>query len=420
MSAANPSFLDLHPLSLAMLFATASLAAVVLVGWVAERRKPGHPLSRLASPYGLLIAAGVLTLTAGAAQWWFTRRLIASAYVAVEGGWVKQVSLSPTGSLASTSSLLGELQSIAAGCVALLVPLSWVGAWTESRRHGRSGQAASLAAAVALSVPVLVGSLGVRWVVTQMAQPANAEPLWAAWHAIEAAKWAVAGGTACVLMAATPIVVHAASLGRVVSTRSYRLAQVLLLTGLAAWSTSRFASEDLVRGPIAQLSTGSSARRSAPVASGVAEPSTGLLDLPTAAQCSELPLDLRAQQPLPLTIDEDGRRYDGAGRPWWRDPGTDAQPMLDPNRSPVLVAAIDRRTKSEAFRPYLRAARRRGVRRIAVLTRLWDRETSLTLGELSSPQRCVMGWVELDSALVLAADPVRWSTVAYHAAHTDD
>ncbi len=371
---------------------------ITATGRTSRARALGHPLVAL-------VAAGAVVALAAAGQWVITHAAISNGFEATTDGW-RRVATAPIDATAAMAAA-ASLQRFAAGCVATLVPLSWLAAWRYDPNRERSAVVASVAATFAMSLPVIAGCSGVAFVVDTMLAAPPAEAMWPAWHALEASKWAVAGIAAVALMAATPIVMHAASRGNVVSSRSSQLSQVMLLVGLAAWSTSRFANEDLVRGPMASLERGEGAwhrpleSRNLPTVHG-----TGMV-LPTASRCSDTLIDPARHQVLQLQIDD----YGTVTMPQW--PSADD---VD-GRERVVVAAVDRRTEARRYEPALIRAQALGVHRIAIVTRRDDAESSLTLCTLYSQTPCVLGWIGMDHALRLSSAASQWTTLAYAASH---
>ncbi|MBV1861206.1 MAG: hypothetical protein KUG77_22505, partial [Nannocystaceae bacterium] len=286
--------------------------------------------------------------------------------------------------------------------------LSWVAVWRFDPSREPSAVVASLVGTVALSLPVLAACGGILWMTGTMIGHEPAQAIWHAWHILEASKWAVAGIAALGLMAATPVVMHTASKGNVVSARTHQLSQALLLVGLAAWSTSRFASEDLARGPMASLERGEGAwRRSAPERAlpPVLDPT---LELPIASHCAEVPFNPSQHQILPLELGPMASAA-AAVSSW------DALPADD--RTPVLVAAVDRRARRRVYELALRRAQALGVEQVAIVTLQEDEQHSLTFGTLRAQSPCVLGWLSIDHALRLSSEGSRWTTLAYAASH---
>ncbi len=235
-------------------------------------------------------------------------------------------------------------------------------------------------------------------------EPSSA--IWETWHLLEASKWAVAGLAAVGLMAATPVVMHAASKGNVVSARTHQLSQAVLLVGLAAWSTSRFASEDLARGPMASLERGDGAWRQPAPQRALPPVLDTTMQLPTGSQCSEVPFRPSEHQVLPLELGRSGP----PSAPGWASLRGDTRPL-------VVIAAVDRRTESHIYEPALLKAQALGAKRIAILTRQEDEQASLTFGTLHAQSPCVLGWLDMSHALRLSSEGSRWTTLAYAATH---
>lgn len=398
---------DLSPLvgfiAAACLALTVVAVVANLVGLVAVHRGNRGRVHMLAHPLVLLCAGAGVMAFAAAGQWSITHGLLDAAFVPTDIGWRRAavVSVDPAAAMLDAAGL----QRWVAGCIAALVPMSWLAAWRFDPSRERSATVASVAAALAMSLPVLAGCVGVFAVTDTMQGAAASDAVWASWHTLEAAKWAVAGLAAVALMAVTPIVMHAAARGNAVSPRTMQLSTVVLLVGLAAWSTSRFANEDLLRGPMASFDRDADPWHILPESRGLPPIDDPTLQLPIGATCVET-VDPRRQQALPLVVRFGGGTHDAA---WSPD---------DDGRERVVVALIDRRTEAEHYQRELRDAKRLGATRIAVLTARHDHEPSLTLGTLESTRPCVMGWIDIDAALQLSYEDGRWTTVAFAASHS--
>ncbi len=368
-------------------------AAGARTGWA---RVLGHPLVAL-------VAAGGVVALAAVGQWGVTHTLLDAGFAPTDDGWrrVSIVRLDPSIAMHAAASL----QRWAALCVVLLVPVSWVAAWRFDPSREASAVVASVAATVAMSLPVLAGCAGIAWMAETMLTQDPATATWSAWHILEASKWAVAGIAAVGLMAATPVVMHAASKGNVVSARTHQVSQALLLIGLAAWSTSRFAGEDLARGPMTLLERGEGASGPQRVLPPVLNPD---LQLPTASHCAEFPVDPARQRVLPIELGQ--REPPSAAMSSW-------DTMSTGDRTPVLVAAIDRRATALVYEPVLLKAQALGVTQVAIVTLREDARPSLTLGTLRSQSPCVLGRIAIEDALRLSSQGSRWTTLAYAASH---
>lgn len=371
-----------------------------VLGWTRKGRRTralGHPL--------FLLITGAAVLALGAfGQWALTHGLLDTAFAPTDEGWRRVAMADVDGTRAMLDA--AALQRWVAGCLAALVPASWVAAWRYDPTRERSAVVASVVAVFAMSLPVLAGCGGVWWMTETMQASSAADAVWTSWHALEASKWAVAGIAAVGLMAATPVVMHAASRGNAVSPRTSQLSTVILLVGLAAWSTSRFANEDLVRGPMDALERGEGVWHRPSEARGLPPLLSTTLDLPIGSRCVEPPREGR-EQVLPLVLHASDTSSDAAT----------AWPSLDPQREPVVVAMIDRNTPSATFRDALVSAQHLGVQRVAVITARQDLEPSLTLGTLESVSPCVMGWIDIHHALRLSSERSRWTTIAFAASH---
>ncbi|MCR9160897.1 MAG: hypothetical protein ACE37F_10720 [Nannocystaceae bacterium] len=358
----------------------------------------GHPLVALITA-ALLVAVGAL------GQWLISHAVIDATFAPVDDGLRRVAGTHVDATAAMTS--IASLQRTVAICVAVLVPLSWVAAWRHELGREPAALGASVASVFALSLPVLAGCGGVMWMADAMLVRSSVPAaIWTAWHALEASKWAVAGTAAVGLMAATPIVMHAASTGHVVSPRTSQLCAVMLLVGLAAWSTSRFANEDLVRGPMTALDRGEGAQyrstqgQELPTLRGVGE-------LPTASRCAEHAIDPQRHRALELVLDA---VRTGTVPQWRPSPPSD-------RRETVLVAAVDRRARPEVYEPALLRAQALGVERVALVTVRDDTEQTLTLGTIHTESPCVLGWMPLSQALRLSSSGSSWTTLAYAASH---
>lgn len=391
----------LQPLALAL---TIIAVGATATGLLATARGHATRLRVLGHPLFALIAAAVLVAMAALGQWLISHAVLGSTFAPTDDGWRRVAGTSVDAATAMASA--AALQRTVAVCVAVLVPLSWVAAWRHDPRREGAAIGASVAGVFAMSLPVLAGCGGVVWMADAMLGTAPSEAVWTAWHTLEASKWAVAGIAAVGLMAATPVVMHAASKGHVVSPRTTQLSQVVLLVGLAAWSTSRFANEDLVRGPMTSLDRGEGAwhrhsdSRNLPQLAGMGE-------LPTASRCTDEPIDPRRHRVLSLELDAIGA---GTLPSWSPTPADD-------RRETVLVAAVDRRAKPEVYQPALLRAQALGVRRIALVTVQDDAEQTLTLGTIHTQSPCVLGWIPMGQALRLSSSGSRWTTLAYAASH---
>lgn len=388
---------------LAVVFTLVAVGATT-AGLIATGRGRATRLRVLGHPLVALIAAALLVALAAIGQWVISHAVIGSTFAPTDDGWRRVAGTHVDAAAAMASA--AALQRTVALCVAVLVPLSWVAAWRHDPQRERAAVGASVAGVFAMSLPVLAGCAGVMWMADAMLASTPSEAVWTAWHTLEAAKWGVAGVAAVGLMAATPVVMHAASKGHVVSPRTTQLSQVVLLVGLAAWSTSRFANEDLVRGPMTSLDRGEGAwhrhvdSRNLPQLAGMGE-------LPTASRCTDEPLDPRRHRVLSLELDAMG----SAPTPNW-----EPAPPND-RRETVLVAAVDRRAKAEVYQPALLRAQAQGVRRVALVTVQDDAEETLTLGTIHTQSPCVLGWIPLSQALRLSSSGSRWTTLAYAASH---
>ncbi len=401
------------PSSLALDTATGLVAFSVLLalssiaGLALASRRPSHPLARLAHPRVLLYGAGGLAMSTAAVQWWTTHRLLRAGFTPTDTGWARIPGLDVATDNALTS--LVHIQSVAAVCVGLLVPLACLAAWRCSPDAHRPIRLAQLAAAVAIGLPVVAGSAGVVWVCDLLVATPAADAVWTAWHGLEAAKWAVVGVGAFGMMAATPVVVHAASQGHVVSTKTMQRAQAMLLIGLAAWSTSRFATEDLSRGPLAQLESGRAAWTTPDALARRLEQHATTVTLPTAPACAEEQLDVAQHAVLPLSLDASGFALHDTDA--WQQTGAGEL---------VVAGVVDRGAPADAYLPYLERARALGATRVAVLSERVRAEATLTFGELRSASPCVVGWLPLDKAARMSAEPIRWTTVAFHARRVEE
>ncbi len=370
--------------------------ATARTGWP---RVLGHPLL-------VLVAAGGVVALAALGQWGVTHTLLDATFAPTDDGWrrVRVVGLDPSIAMDAAASL----QRWAAICVATLVPVSWIAAWRFDPSREVSAVVASVVGTLAASLPVLAACGGVVWMADTVIGHDPAESMWGAWHILEASKWAVAGIAAVGLMAATPVVMHAASKGNVVSPRTLQLSQALLLVGLAAWSTSRFASEDLARGPMASLERGEGAwRRPTPQRAlpPVLDPT---VQLPIASHCTEVPFDPSQHRVLPLELG--ATESPVASVSAW-----DELPQDD--RTPILVAAVDRRAQASIYQPAVLRAQALGATQVAIVTLQQDEEQSLTLGTLRAQSPCVLGWLSIGHALRLSSEGSRWTTLAYAASH---
>ncbi|MGH1343469.1 MAG: hypothetical protein ACRBN8_18055 [Nannocystales bacterium] len=365
-------------------------------GWA---RALGHPL------VALVTAAAVVALAA-VGQWGVTHTVLGAAFAPTEDGWrrVSLVGFDPSAAMDATASL----QRWASLCVATLVPVSWIAAWRFDPSRETTAVVASVVGTVALSLPVLAACGGILWMADTMIGHDPSEAMWEAWHILEASKWAVAGVAAVGLMAATPVVMHAASKGNVVSSRTHQLSQALLLVGLAAWSTSRFASEDLARGPMASLERGESAWRRPTPERALPAVRDLSLQLPIASHCSEVPFNPSRQRVLPLEL---GPTQSAAA------PVSTWEAHSEDDRTPVLVAAVDRRAPPHVYQPALVKAQALGVEQVAIVTLREDEQQSLTLGTLHAQSPCVLGWLPIGHALRLSSEGSQWTTLAYAASH---
>lgn len=403
----NPSDFSLLLGTLRILCLLLTITAVVSSGLgllYTARGRTGWPRV-LGHPLVSLVAASAVVALAAIGQWGITHTVLDATFAPTDDGWrrVSLVAIDPTVAMDAAATL----QRWAALCVAVLVPVAWLTAWRFDPSREPSAVVASVVGTVALSLPVLAGCGGVLWMADAMIGRDPSVAIWETWHILEAAKWAVAGLAAVGLMAATPVVMHAASKGNVVSPRTHQLSQAMLLVGLAAWSTSRFASEDLARGPMASLERGDGAwRQPTPLRAlpPIADPT---LQLPTGSHCSEVPFKPSEHHVLRL---ERGRSAP-AFAPGWTE-------LPDDTRPAVLVAAVDRRTESHVYEPALLEAQALGVERIAILTRQEDEQPSLTFGTLRAQSPCVLGWLDIGHALRLSSEGSRWTTLAYAATHT--
>ena len=386
--------------ALTLVCATAGLL-LTAAGSASRARVLGHPLV-------VLVGAATVVGVAALGQWAVTHAVLGAGFSPTDDGWRRIASAHVDVELAIAA--VASLQRTAAICVAVMIPCAWIAAWRFDPTRERSATVAAVAGTFALTLPVLAGCGGVLWMADTMLTVRSEAAIWPAWHALEASKWAVAGIAAVGLMAATPVVVHAASRGHVVSARSSQLAQVMLLVGLAAWSTSRFASEDLVRGPMTTLERGDGAWHQRTDSQGLRPLSSTILQPPTASQCATERVAPETQRVLWVELDTYGSP--NGTRDWPRTP-EEAGP------NPVLVATIDRRASRAIYEPVLLRAQRLGVQRIAIVTTLDDVEPSLTLGSLHSQSPCVLGWIGMDHALRLSSAGSRWTTLAYAASHQD-
>ena len=147
------------PSSLALDTATGLVAFSVLLalssiaGLALASRRPSHPLARLAHPRVLLYGAGGLAMSTAAVQWWTTHRLLRAGFTPTDTGWARIPGLDVATDNALTS--LVHIQSVAAVCVGLLVPLACLAAWRCSPDAHRPIRLAQLAAAVAIGLPVV-------------------------------------------------------------------------------------------------------------------------------------------------------------------------------------------------------------------------------------------------------------------------
>ena len=391
----------LQPLAIAL---TVVAVGATATGLLATAKGHANRLRVLGHPLFALIAAALLVAIAALGQWLISHAVIGSTFAPTDDGFRRVAGTHVDAAAAMASA--AALQRTVALCVATLVPLSWFAAWRHDPTRERAAIGASVAGVFAMSLPILAGCGGVVWMADAMLATTPSEAVWTAWHTLEAAKWAVAGIAAVGLMAATPVVMHAASKGHVVSPRTSQLSQVVLLVGLAAWSTSRFANEDLVRGPMTSLDRGEGAwhrladSRNLPQLAGMGE-------LPTASRCTDEPIDPRRHRVLSLELDAIG----AATTPEWS-----AAPP-DDHRETVLVAAVDRRAKPEVYQAALLRAQALGVRRIALVTVQDDAEQTLTLGTIHTQSPCVLGWISMGQALRLSSSGSRWTTLAYAASH---
>lgn len=362
-------------------------------------RALGHPL------VALVAAGGVLALAA-IGQWGVTHSVLAAAFAPTEDGWRRVSVVGFDASIAMDAA--ASLQRWAALCVATLVPVSWIAAWRFDPSREASAVVASVVGTVAMSLPVLAACGGIVWMADTMIAHDPAEAMWNAWHILEASKWAVAGIAAVGLMAATPVVMHAASQGNVVSARTHQLSQALLLVGLAAWSTSRFAGEDLARGPMTSLERGEGAWRQPAPQRALPPVLNPTLELPIASHCSEIPFSPSQHQVLSLELGQ--TESAAAAVSAWDE-------LPEDDRTPVLVAAVDRRAKNHVYEPALVKAQALGVTRVAIVTLQEDEQQSLTFGTLRAQSPCVLGWLPIGQALQLSSDGSRWTTLAYAASH---
>lgn len=365
-------------------------------GWP---RVLGHPLIAL-------VAAGGVVALAALGQWGITHTVLDTGFAPTDDGWrrVGLVALDPSIAMDASASL----QRWSALCVATLVPVSWIAAWRFDPAREVSAVVASVVGAVALSLPVLAACGGVLWMADTMIGHEPSDAMWSAWHALEASKWAVAGIAAVGLMAATPVVVHAASKGNVVSPRTLQLSQALLLVGLAAWSTSRFASEDLARGPMASLERGEGAWRRPAHERALPPVLDPTVQLPIASHCAEVPFNAAQHRVLPLELG--AMESAAASLSTWNE-------LPEDYRTPILVAAIDRRAQAHVYEPALVKAQALGVTQVAIVTRQEDEQHSLTLGTLRAQSPCVLGQISIGHALRLSSEGSRWTTLAYAASH---
>lgn len=400
---------DFDALTTGLTFACAAVAllavSVTTIGLTLTATRSTSRARALGHPLVALIAAGLVVAAVAAGQWVITHTVLERGFAPTDDGWRRVALAQIDASIAMAATI--ELQRFGAGAIAVLVPLSWIAAWRHDPSRETSALVASVAATFALGLVILAGCGGILWMTDVMTANATSEAVWPAWHALEAGKWAVAGVAAVGLMSATPIVMHAAARGNAVSARTSQLAQVIFIVGLAAWSTSRFANEDLVRGPMASLERGESAWRRSAASQALSSPLVRGLDLPTASACSDEGVDPHRQRVLHLSLD---------GGSAARTTDWPAEGELD-SREPVLAAAIDRRAPPDAYTPWLVRAQALGVERIAILTVREDAETSLTLGEIRSTSPCVLGWIGMDHALQLSASSGQWTTLAYAASH---
>lgn len=410
-----------------LVLAASSTIALFVLGHLARRVRPQHRLASMASPWTLVGGIVVVVGIAAGAQWTATYALVEGLFAPTDEGWLRLQGADSTHTAAGVA-LIVSTQHAAAIAVAALVPFAWLGVWLHRPQDPSPTRVAALAAAIALSAPVLAGCAGIYHSTHSLlsgeasfqalsgrssldATSALDALIASTWHGVELWKWGISGVAAVMLLACTPIVVRAASRGFVVSARTYQGAQVVLLVGLAAWSTSRFATEDLLRGPIARLEVGQHATRDE--SRVLSLPNTSDFQLPTATECVDELYESSEQPRLLLALDVRGEPQQPQDTMWWTEQSS-PEPV-DP--ATVLIAVVDRRTPAALFEPFFIDARNRGVHKVALVTRRQHTERSLTLGELRSDSLCIMGQVDMARALMLANSQVRWSTIAYQGSH---
>ena len=381
-----------------------------------------HPLAgrvralrRLDSPRtAVLSVAGVFAIMA-AGTYAGVRAIVDRSFEATELGLVRGPTTDAAAFADAIAGIVG-LQAVAAICLLALVPAAVLGAWRRASGSSMLGRTAPAVAALAIGLPVAAGGLSFLWVLdTMLSARGYADVAWESWHAVEFARWAVLGVGATALMAATPIVVEAASRGHVIGRRAYAATQVILVVGFGAWTLTRFLAEDVRRGPMTTLAEGDLDGLQGPAGTGVAPENLHTIDLPRGAWCDvdEVDPTTEVAVPLALTHSLEGRygedRFLGVAS--WRSHAKQTLALSD-DRTPLLVAAIDRRVAAKAFDDYLATARELGIEDLAILTFTDDRHRTLTLGEVYTRRPCVLVRTTIDEARSYKSMDMWWGSVS--------
>jgi hypothetical protein len=374
-----------------------------------------HPLRRLDTPRTPVLAALAVFAILAAGTYAGVHEIVSHTFEPTEDGLVRGPTVDVLAVAEAITRIVG-LQAVAAICLLALVPAAVLGVWRRAPGSSMLARVAPTVAAIAIALPVTVGGVSILWILDAMlASRPYAELAWESWHAVEFARWAIVGAGATALMAATPIVVEAASRGHVIGRRAYTASQVILVVGFGAWTLTRFLAEDVRRGPIATLDDGDVADLWDPAATSVAPENLHTIDLPRGAWCDVNEVDPAREiaVPLALTHSLEGRYGDARflGVRAWQTRAEQTLTQAD-GRTPLLVAALDRRVTGEEFRGYLDAAEGLGIERLAILTFTDDHHRTLTLGEIYTRRPCVLVRTTVEQVQSYTTHGVWWGSVS--------
>lgn len=276
--------------------------------------------------------------------------------------------------------------------------------WLRGRQDSLVRRWSARAATAAVVMPLLIGGLACAWLLDTLLTDGVHSGAWSIWNEAEAARWAVLGASAGMMMVASPIVVAAAERAILVGPRLYAASRWILAAGVLAWAGSQLLVEDLHREPLRQDSMRHTQRLD------LVAPMPRPMDLfPPAATCLERgSTRALAETDLVLVVDRWGLAHDPDednmdADAWKRRMEVQIEETGYTGTERVLVL-VDGRAAAEHVRPFINAAAELSDDMLVLAAHV-QRHRTLSLGTVHQRHDCVAAKVDAAS---LSRDADRW------------